>query len=66
MTEQKPKRERGRPRLYPELTLNDSIQLRVTSGQRQEYDELGGDRWLRDLLDAYAAERASMSASKST
>lgn len=49
---------RGRPvgtTLPPEQRKDEMIRLRVTQAQRAAYAALGGDDWLRLVLDSHAA-----------
>ena len=48
-----PKR-RGRPpgsTLPPELRKSEMIRVRVTPGQMEKYEALGGEQWVRDRID---------------
>lgn len=49
-TTKKPTTGRGRPKLPAEESRTEVIRMRATKGEKTEYDQRGGDTWLRRLL----------------
>lgn len=45
-----PKR-RGAPIKPPEQRATEAINVRLTAAQRARYEQLGGPKWLKELLD---------------
>lgn len=49
-----PKRGRGRPRLQANVLLNERFQVRLSSEELRFVTEMGGSRWVRELLSRAA------------